>query len=68
MGLRFICVAGWGSWKMAVALLGRHTPWKNPRPISACKHTSLTRITGDPSEVRLSLAQKPILVTRFVTL
>jgi hypothetical protein len=34
MGLRFFCVGGGGSWKYAVALLGAHTPSKNPPPIS----------------------------------
>jgi hypothetical protein len=35
MGLRFLCVAGrGGSQELVVALLGAHTPWKNPLPVS----------------------------------
>jgi hypothetical protein len=35
MGLRFLCVGGWGgSQEWAFALLGARTTWKNPRPIS----------------------------------
>jgi hypothetical protein len=45
-----------------------HPPRKIRHQCQECKHTSLACILGDPSEVRLTLAQKTILVTRFVTL
>jgi hypothetical protein len=45
-----------------------HTPPKIPAPVSQYKHTSLTFLEDESSELRFSLAQIALLVTPFVTL
>jgi hypothetical protein len=69
MGLRFFRGTGWGgSRKLAVTLLGVHTPSKNPPPFQICKHTSLIFFKGKFSGVWLFSAYKTTVVTFVVTL
>jgi hypothetical protein len=55
MGLRFFRVGGGGgSWKIAVVLLGAHTPSKIRRQFHEHKHTSLSLIRDDLQEFGFS--------------
>jgi hypothetical protein len=58
MGLRFSCVGGGGgSWKIAVVLLGAHTPGKNPRPFSRIQAYIACSFINESREVRLTLVE-----------
>ena len=43
-----VVTVGWVA-ETAAALLGAHTPSKNPRPVSRHKHASLVLLAGESS-------------------